>query len=203
MTLVELIVAMGILVILLVVSMAAVVTMTRNTVRAQAVTDATDQLRITFQQLDKEVRYASDINEPGEAGGAIYVEYLVAASAADGAPQCVQWRYVKSSGDLQRRTWEPGAPATVSAWRTTVTRLRNDLSTHQPFVMHRAATSSTGAVYVHQRLDVYLDTGMGTSGDARGGQLDVTLVARNSSASSTTNSPTGAQVCLEGGAQRP
>lgn len=204
MTLVELIVAMGILMVLLVISMAAIMSMTRNTVRAQAVTNAADQLRVTFQQLDKEVRYASDINDPGSSSSAIYVEYLVAANAATGDAQCVQWRYVTDSGELQRRTWAPGS-TTPSSWSTAVTRLRNDLTKpdQQPFVFVRAGNHD-GKVYTSQQLKVFLDTGLGDARDVRGGQLDVTLVALNSSTASTTNGPAGTgSVCTTGGIGRP
>src|SRR5690554_6186509 len=101
MTLVELIVAMGILTIMLTVSMAAITTMTKDAVRSKSVTDAADQLRVTFQQMDKEIRYASAINAQGSTSTGYYVEYLVEANAASGAEQCVQWRYVTASGELQ------------------------------------------------------------------------------------------------------
>jgi len=197
MTLVELIVAMGILTILLTISLTAVVTLSKNTVRVQAQSTATDQLRATFQRLDKEVRYASAINTPGTAGDSIYVEYLVDSTVANGTPQCVQWRYVKTTGDLQRRTWTPGsAPKTV--WQTTVSDLRNKLSdaAQQPFTVERAG-NTLGKVYSHQQLQVFLDTGMGGSGDARGGQLKANFVALNSSNASPLS------VCLIGGAGRP
>jgi prepilin-type N-terminal cleavage/methylation domain-containing protein len=197
MTLVELIVAMGILTIMLTVSMAAITTMTNDAVRAKSVTDATDQLRVTFQQMDKEIRYASAINAPASTGTGYYVEYLVEANAASGAEQCVQWRYVTASGELQRRTATPGG--TPSEWRTTVTKLRNDLTVaaQRPFKLTKAGTTADGKVYTKQQLAVYLDTGMGTAEDPRGGQLNVQLVALNSSTSSPDT------VCLTGGLNRP
>lgn len=196
MTLVELIVAMGILTVLLSISMAAVVGMTRSTVKAQAVTNASDHLRNTFQQMDKEVRYSSAINTPGEVDGSIYIEYLVDSNAASGVQQCVQWRYNTAAGELQRRTWLVGDSA-GSAWRTTVTGLRNDLSdpSQQPFRV-TAIGNDGGVVLTKQQLHVYLDAGMGDAGDSRGGQLQVQLVALNSSASSPNT------VCMTGGPGR-
>lgn len=196
MTLVELIVAMGILTIMLTVSMAAITTMTQDAVRSKSVTDAADQLRVTFQQMDKEIRYASAINAPASTGTGYYVEYLVEANAASGAEQCVQWRYVTASGELQRRTATPGG--TPSEWRTTVTKLRNDLTVaaQRPFTLAKAGVSGD-KVFTKQQLAVYLDTGMGTAKDPRGGQLNVQLVALNSSTSSPDT------VCLTGGMNRP
>ncbi|MGC4174066.1 PulJ/GspJ family protein [Demequina sp.] len=203
MTLVELIVAMGIFSVVLVVFMAAVSTMAQTTVKSQASSDASSQLRTVFQRFDKELRYASDINTPGTAGGSIYVEYWVPQNAGTGESQCVQWRYVKSTNELQRRTWEQGDPASVTSWRTMVTGLRNNLSltAQQPFTVHRAGTIGS-KVYLHQSLDIFLDAGMGTSGDTRGSQLAVSFVAQNSSTASLTN-PGVTKVCLTGSVQRP
>ena len=124
------------------------------------------------------------------------------ASAATGQSTCVQWRYVAASKELQRRSWLQGDPSSVTPWITMVTRLRNDLSqsTQQPFVVYRAGAFG-GKVYTHQRLDVFLDSGLSSSPN-QGGQLKVSLVAQNSATTSVTN--TGTQkVCLVGGVQRP
>jgi prepilin-type N-terminal cleavage/methylation domain-containing protein len=202
-TLVELLVAMGIFSIVLVVFLAATGVMARSTVRNQVVSDTASQLRTAFQRFDKEVRYAHDINAPGTSNGNIYVEYWVPASATKGENLCVQWRYNKSTKELQRRTWTQGNAASVTQWITMVTRLRNDLSSssEQPFTFQRAGTVA-GKAYLHQRLHIYLDAGLGSIADDGGSQLDVSFVAQNSSPSSVTNS--GVQkVCLVGTVQRP
>lgn len=192
MTLVEMIVAMGILTVLLVISLSAVVALTKSTVRAQAVANATDQLRVTFQRFDKEVRYASAINIPGFSDEDYYVEYLVEASVKDGAATCVQWRLNMDTAELQRRTWSLDSTE-ASAWQTTVTGVRNDLSkkAEYPFTVQRAGTVD-GKVYNRHQLEINLDTGMGEGKDARGGQLVSNFVAQNSS----TTSPN--TVCLNG-----
>lgn len=196
MTLVELIVAMGILTILLTVSMSAVMALTKSTVRAQAVSDATDQLRVTFQRLDKEIRYASAINSPGFSGQDYYLEYLVEAGAGDGVEMCVQWRVHAATNELQRRTLKAGA-SSASEWQTTVTGLRNDLTVQSqlPFKVQRAGTEGE-KVYTKQMLKVNLNTGLGEEADSRGGQLQADLVALNSSTSSPNT------VCLNGGLTR-
>ena len=194
---------MGIFSIVLVVMMSAVAVMAKTTVKSEATSDSADQMRNVFLRLDKEVRYASDINTPATASGAIYVEYWVPASAGTGKSTCVQWRYVKATNILQRRTWEQGKPGTVTGWITMATKLRNNLasSTEQPFVVHRAGTTG-GKVYLHQRLDIYLDAGLGDETDPRGSQLNVNFVAQNSSPSFGTN-PGTTKVCLVGAVQRP
>ncbi len=204
MSLLELIVAMGIFSIVLVVFMSAVATMAKTTVKSQATSDSADQLRNVFLRMDKEVRYASDINTPGTANGAVYMEYWVPENAGTGASMCVQWRYVLATDILQRRTWTYGAPGTVTGWMTLATDLRNNMSlpAEQPFVVHRAGAIGS-KVYLHQRLDVYLSAGLGAdTSDSRGSELDSSFVAQNSSTASVTNAGV-TKVCLTGSVQRP
>lgn len=202
-TLTELLIAMGIFAVVLVVFMQAVAVMAKTTVRTQAQSDSLDQLRNVFLRLDKEVRYAQDINTPTTANGAIYIEYWIPQNTATAASQCVQWRYVIASKTLQRRTWNQGDASSVSNWITMATNLRNDLSSssQQPFTVTRAGTTGS-KVYLHQRLDVFLSGGLGSGSDARGSQLSTTFVAQNSSTASLTNSGTQ-NVCLVGTVQRP
>lgn len=204
MTLTELIVSMGIFTAVLMVFMAAVVSMSQTTVRAQVTSDAASQLRTVFQRLDKELRYASEINVPGISNGDMYVEYLVPVSTANAEELCVQWRLQPSTQELQRRDWPLDAPDQVSQWSTLVTDVQNDLSdsAQAPFESHLAGPSLDSKVYLQQRLDVYLDTGVSTASSSRGGgQLDVSFVALNSSVNSDTQD--GDTVCLSGAVQRP
>ena len=196
MTLVELIVAMGMFVIVIAVFMSGIVVMTRDTARAQAVADSGDGVRLTFQRLDKEVRYAAAINQPGfGTDGAYYVEYLTTAVEAGTPPICTQWRVVPSTKLLQRRTWNNTSPAKATSWQTVTDNVRNDMSvaTQLPFKFTPA-----GAVRLNQSLRVYLDVGNGASGaDAlKGAQLDAEFVARNTDSTTPTNSASATKVCL-------
>ena len=158
--------------------------------------------------MDREVRYATDINRPGPGGsGSIYIEYRYMDAGADSVPTCVQMRYNTTTRELQRRSWPENTPGSVSSWSTYVTKLRNDLSEagQQPFVFLRAGLdSSTGVTYINQRLTLRLDSGLGDAGDGRGSQLRTTFVARNSSDSSMSNADndgngqTDNPVCLSG-----
>ncbi|WP_084037789.1 hypothetical protein [Demequina sp. NBRC 110053] len=201
---IELVVTMGIFTTVLVVFLAAVVSMSQTTARAQATSDSASDIRTVFQRLDKEVRYASEINAPGTAGGDVYVEYLVPATVATSEELCVQWRLETDAMELQRRTWPPADPDAVTGWATMVTNLRNDLTdpAQAPFIRHSAGTTADGKVYTKQRLDVYLDAGMGEAREGGGSQLDVTFVALNTSVNSETNASAD-RVCLAGGVQRP
>lgn len=183
MTLVELIVAMGIFTVIIAVFMAGVVVMTRDTARAQAVSDAGTEVQGIFQRFDRDVRYASAINLPwfgsGAGAGSYYVEYLVSAVEGGTAPQCTQWRYVPGTGGkngvLQRRSWPDGSvPSPLPAWRTEASNVRNDLTqpAQRPFQM---------SVTLKQQLRVVLDVGPGPAGAQarKGAGLDAFFVARN------------------------
>ncbi len=192
MTLIELIVAMAILVTVLIVFMAAVVVMTKDTARVQAVSDSGDAVRKVFQTMDRQVRYADAINSPGfGSGGAYYVEYRVIAPTPGDAATCYQWRYQPASLVLQSRQWKDDGDPDPSAWTTVAAHVRNGTTSTstRPFKFTRA----TGR-YVKQQLTVVLDVGPGAVGDKRAGAgLEATFVARNTNNRSTvTNLDTNA-----------
>lgn len=195
MTLTELIVSMGIFSVVVVIFMAGVVVMTKNTARAQAVGDSGDAALKIFQRLDKEVRYSSAVNAggAGTTAGTYYVEYLITAVDAAAQPKCVQWRYSSATRKLDRRTWPNVAAPTASAWLTMATTMRNDLSVaaQRPFVFTPADSTN-----VNQRLTVHLDLGYGAANGKRGAAIDSVFVARNTSTSSQSNAltPAGANV---------
>lgn len=187
MTLVELLVSMGILTVIVGIFMGGVVVMTKDTSRAQGVSNAGDAARKVFQRMDKEIRYSSSINRPGAGAttGTYYVEYLISAVDAGQQPLCTQWRYTASTRKLDVRTWRVQATPVVSAWNTMAINVRNDLSvvSQRPFVFTPA-----GSTYQKQQLRVFLDMGPGAGATSKAGaQLDSFFIARNTSGSSQSN----------------
>ena len=191
MSLTELIVAMGIFSVVVVIFMAGVVVMTKNTARAQAVGDSGDAALKIFQRLDKEVRYSSGINAggAGTTAGTYYVEYLITAVDAGTQPKCVPWRNAAATHKRHRRTCPNVAAPTASAWLTMATTVRNDLTdtTQRPFVFQKADDTN-----VNQRLVVHLDLGYGAANGKRGASIDSVFVARNTSKLSQSNNLNGA-----------
>lgn len=117
-----------------------------------------------FQRLDKQVRYATAVGNPGpEADGAYYMEFStlnVAKDTSTGATpkntRCHQWRV--KSGMLQTRTWEVTPPPANHAygwtgWRTVATGIMNNLSLGAERPFNRAPLY---AGYVHRGLEVSL-----------------------------------------------
>lgn len=181
-TLVELIVAMGIFTVLMSLVLAAVVGLSRVTVRVQNVGDASDRLRQSFLTMDRQVRYADAINFPGSSGGTWWVELHAPAVGAATPAKCTQWRYTPGTRKLEQRTWNDGTSPSGD-WRTIATRI---LSDGAPFTLLPADST-----YVHQELAVHLRSG--SSDSAMGGRsgIDTRFVARNSTPSSPGNTDAG------------
>jgi prepilin-type N-terminal cleavage/methylation domain-containing protein len=182
MSLIELIVAMGIFSIVVAIFMAGLVTMTRNTVRAEVTADAADSVRRVFQRLDKQLRYADAINLPGAgASGAQYVEFQTPATvSASGVTMCTQWRWVPSTEQVEARVW-PAASATLPAWSVVATHVVADATaTHYPFEVLLATPE-------HPRQSMKLSLLLESEASAGQVSTQSLFVARNSSVNSSGN----------------
>ena len=184
-TLTELIVAMSIFAIIITIFLSGMVSMTSATVRAQDVANAGDSVRLAFQMLDKQIRYAESINSPGVGGsGAHYVEFLTSSQRDGELPLCTQWRYQPTDRSLAYRTWRDVPTGTVSGWRVIAVNMRNDLSgspPDTPFVLLFA-----DAAQVRQELKVSFNAGRTVTGEP-GADIGTRFVARNSSEQSVSN----------------
>ncbi len=185
-SLVEALVAMVIFVTLIAVMTSAVAAMTANMRQAEGVSLATDQVRLAFQRLDKQVRYANAINAPGEGDdgmGGWYVElsledpdearYGVGHGNNNKHGFCVQWR-VKAER-LETRTWRvnPGGnPVDTTSWTAVATGITYerafDLVPADPLVA------------AHQGLKVDLRVQRSRKPIGRS-QISATFFARNTS----------------------
>ena len=184
-TLTELLVSMAIFAIVITVFMGAMVSITHATARAQEVANAGDSVRMAFQMLDRQIRYAEAINSPGVgSSGAHYFEFLTSAQRDGELPLCTQWRFDPVEGTLAYRTWRDVTVGTVSDWREVADWMRNDLSgatPRTPFTL-----LSTGGSRTRQELVVSFDAGRTPTSEA-GADVATSFVARNSSAGSITN----------------
>jgi len=180
-SLIELIVALGIFSTVVAIFMAGVVVMTRNTVRSQVVSDSGDALRVTFQRLDKQVRYADAINFEGAgAGGAQYVEFRTPATVApSGVTTCTQWRWDPATKVLQYRMWAQ-SDATLPSFTTIA---KNVVAGTAPYPFDMVPASPT---HPRQSLKVTLVASV----DDRTVTTASEFVARNSSVESAGNADT-------------
>jgi Tfp pilus assembly protein PilW len=185
-SLIEVLTAMVIFTVVVSISFAGIVIMTRNTVRSQQTTASADDLRLVFQRLDRQVRYAEAINYPGVGpSGARYVEFRTGATVSKtGVAVCSQWRYVPSTQTLQRRQWNDGAGASPGAWTTVVTHVVDD-STATPTTYPFAVSMADKTSHPHQVMTLRVKAGRSTV--PAGADTQTALVARNSSDRSLSN----------------
>jgi type II secretory pathway pseudopilin PulG len=172
-SLIELVVAMGIMTVVMAVFTTAAVKMFRVEDDTETVATAQSQVNLAFLRLDKEIRYATGISVPDTSR----VEYLRTDA---GGPTCTQLWLDSGAAELNTRSWTRGTtPGT--GW----TRLASGVTATQPFDRLAAAAP----VYV-QRLHLHLVVG---SDPAHTKAMDTTFSALNTSL--TTASDT---ICAEG-----
>jgi len=193
-TLVEGLVAMVVFVTAISVMASATAAMTQNMRHAQGVSLATDQTRLGFNRLDKQVRYATAITTPGPGldGTGWYVEFSLEDARRDGRTAnnafkdtaCHQWRVL--DGKLETRNWRvnpAGHPiGGTPRWLTVATGLVNDRAdvNRRPF----AVLPVEPGVREHQELTVDLSA---QRDPRRGGvQLKAAFLARNTNSGSVS-----------------
>lgn len=162
-SLIEVLVGMALMAVVTTIFTTGVVAMYRTSNTVDATSDAQGRTLTSFYRLEREVRYAQQINAPRRLPGTrdYAVEYVV--KGADSVRQCVQLVLPRRGGDLRRRQWPLGetatTPSTVIAPGLTVGPVDAAHPAPAAFVVH--AAGSNGSDF--DRLQVYLTT----SNDAR------------------------------------
>lgn len=160
--LIEIVMAMTLFVTVMAVITSATMAMVDNMRQVDGVSLATDQNRLVFNRLDKQVRYALAISDPGYviAQDAWYVELTfddpkkdTSAGPTFKQQVCAQWRL--AGGKLQTRDWRlnpAGLLAGVASdWTTIGTGFTNGVS--EPAFVSPPVSST---IHQHQQLTVDL-----------------------------------------------
>jgi type II secretory pathway pseudopilin PulG len=191
MTMIEVIVGMGVMVIFMSMFTSAVVMMYGSVNKSESLTNTASQLNAAFNRLDKTVRYAAAVRTPGQGtSNDWYVELLTTNT---GTPVCTQLRVSQASNQLQQRTWTVAgtAPATtatnVSAWAPLASNIVNGNAAptdnqNRPFTI---TTASGGLNY--ERLTVILRATSGAGTSAASTLSSLTFTALNTSLASATD----------------
>ena len=179
-TLVEFTMAMGIFMFVIAVSLSGVAYMSRDVVKTTNLSTSTDQIRQAFTRLDREVRYASEINTPALKGSIWYLEFQGLNST--GVDTCFQWRVDTTTDKLQTRRWAASTTTIPTTWSTVASNVANDTTSAQAPFTFTAADNQ----FKFQVLDVMLIGKRGTS-NTSALTLSTSMTARNSSVGSTTN----------------
>ncbi len=198
-SLIELMVAMAIFTIVMTIVFGTMGWVVNSEGQVAAVSQSSAQVNAAFMQLDTEVRYAADINQPGTYGGDYWVEMESDWTVSSlGAPRCTQLEYDTTTGTLQQRTWLLGAsvPSLASAqWEVLATGLSTAPQAN-PFVLVLAAptlptpgttgvTIPVGGGATPWRLTVTLASSAGAGNTAATSQSSFTMSALNVTGSST------------------
>lgn len=197
-TLIEVMVAMGLMSVVMVVATAAIAEIYHSVNESDHIAEAQAQVTTAFARLDEEVRYARSISTPAMVDGDNYVEYLLSVNNVD---TCVELRLHTSTNELQRRQWtknvNPPAP-------TTWTTLADVVTAGTPFTTISAdKVGLTGFRYQRLRLTVSAVLGGGTGGGTTtsGGttrKTDVTFTALNATAGKANDgTDPNAATCIE------
>lgn len=187
-TLMEMMVALGIISVLFSMLTAGFVSLYRSSDATQATARASSSVSIAFSQLDRSVRYASAISEPGlGSDGAWFVEW---GATEDGSPGCTQLRFIASSGVLQMRNWQlndAGHQTGLTSWHT----LAGDLSTPTPAAPPFARDQE--AAQPHQQLSLSFTVGDPDSRPGAVMDFHSTFTALNSRNGDTTTFCSGSR----------
>ena len=178
-TLVEVVVTMTIFSFVMVIFTGGIIQMFNTANKNESVTTAQAQSNLVFIRLDREIRYATGISDPGTLGGDPVVEYLTTNS---GTATCTQLRLTATGRQLKRRQWTQGG--TPGTWLP----IASGVTGSQPFTLYPADPT-----FNFQRLRLRLTAQSGAAKTATSAETDITFTALNTSLSTSS-----ATVCTEG-----
>ncbi len=204
-SLVELLVASGIMAIVGVIFTTGVIQVYRTQQAAEADAITQGELSRAMLRLDRAVRYAYFIGTPHtEAGGVPYVEYFsITPDVASGThvKQCVQLRLAGTDPlalRLETRSWkQTAATAAPTGWVTLASHLTR-VNGAAPFTR----TSPTQAVN-HQLLTVRLGARYGTTTKATALSFTAMNTYQSTSSDAVTGNPipVATEPCYDSGAR--
>jgi hypothetical protein len=164
----------------------AVIQMYSTFNKANALADSSTGINIAFQRIDKQLRYASEINHPGLASdGNWYVEWDTTSAGSDA---CTQLRI--AGGQLQERSWT-GVPGSAPPFVPLVSGV--DTPSSAPFVWQAAAGAQA-----HEQLQLSLSILSGPSRDASRTATTIGFTAMNSGQSFSVTNDGTTLVCQNG-----
>lgn len=160
--------------------------------KTESLYSAQAEIMRAFQRLDRELRYASQVNDPSTSAGDFYVEYLMTNT---GTPTCVQLRLLAAARQLQRRQWLQGDPP-ANDWTLLISSVGPAAPagpgpvpvTVVPFVVIPPDNT-----FLYQKLEVNLKVTVGTGRTASQRETKVRFTALN-----TPTVPDPTVVCVEG-----
>jgi type II secretory pathway pseudopilin PulG len=184
-TLVELMVVLPFLLIVTTLVMSTLVTAYGAESRVQSTSQSSGQVTLAFLSLDDEVRYATDINQPGQDTSSppnYYVEFESDWNTnSQSEPDCTQLEYNNSAGKLQQRSWYVGGTI-PTGWQVLASSLKTSISTDPFTLSNRAAPWQLSFKISSAAVD------LGSTGNA---QSSFSITALNTSSNSSSSNICG------------
>ncbi len=194
-TLIELVVAMGIMGIVLAIVTGAIVSMFHATTKVEGITTTSSQVNVALSRLDSTVRYASGVGEPARDSAGNWT--VAFQTTYTGTPVCTQLRINMHTNQLQQRTWtveDDGSAADVTGWRPLASQIALTVSGGTTLVPFPEADTESAT---HEQLRVRFSSVSGASNRSTVTDTDVTFTAMNSSAPTDDEDAPDTNLCQE------
>ena len=197
-TLVELLVVMPFLIIVTALVMWSLVDAYGAGSEVQSTSQSSSEVTLAFMTLEGEIRYAADINEPGNDTNSppdYYVEFESTWTQNTlGYSQCTELEYT-SGGVLQQLQWNAADSAPTTGWKPLASGLETTTSlSDNPF--YSSSTASTDPFYLSSpqdspwELSFYLTAVTGSGSTKGNAQSEFTITSLD-----TTESSVSQDVC--------
>ena len=175
-SLVELVVAMGIMSIVLIVFGTVLASVQREVVVQEKLSAANDQARLALQQLDRELRSGNVLYDPAtEAVPNMRLRVYTQANAPTrGAYLCKLWRIRGATQRLQVRSWLPGSTAWLDEWVTVADYIVNRNLDEDAFWLNTDPLKDGRTVDIHLAVNPDVD-----DNPQRTVRLDASLTGRD------------------------
>ncbi len=156
--------------------------------RVQSTAQASSQVTLAFMALDTGIRYAADINQPGQDSDSppdYFVEFQsdwtqdTQTQITEGQPVCTQVEYDNSTGELLQRSWDAddSVPTGSTGWEVLASELKTPLSS-DPFSLSTPQSSPW-------QLTVAISAVVGSGSSKGTAQSDFTITSLDTTSSSS------------------
>ena len=144
-------------------------------------------MTLAFMTLDGEIRYATDINEPGQDSynpPDYYVEFESDwTQSTEGYSRCTQLEYT-STGNLQQRSWSATGPVPTGGWQLLASGLQTTPAATNPFSL----STPQGSPW---QLSITISAVSGTGSSKGTAQSSFTITSLDTTANSTSQGVCG------------
>lgn len=141
MTLVELVVAMGILSIAMVILLSTLTSIQKASVNEDVRSRTINQVRLAMQTIDRQVR-SGNLLYPPNAAGYTFLIYTQAYSSQDDISRCALWT-INSQNQLMYGYWKPNITPGALTWQVVADGIMNRAKSQSAFTLDPTGRTMT------------------------------------------------------------